>query len=296
MSGVIPWFRLEGLWIPLPTSTIEIGGLRFEPPSGFAIQPFGLLVATGVMVGVLLAKRRAQAQGIHPEAVAGAGGYVLLSAFIFAHWVEILAYRPEVLLSDPFCMLRIWEGLSSFGGFIGSVLGLLCYARRFSVDARVVGDPIAWAFPFGWFFGRLGCFVVHDHPGRPTDFFLGVRNYEVGSPPYVTRHDLGLYEAFWALGASILFAWLVLQKRPIGFFLALLPLIYAPVRFFLDFLRATDVPGADPRYFGLTPAQYGAVALELSGVLLWRSVHRNPPSIPAFLVIPPPSESPQARA
>jgi prolipoprotein diacylglyceryltransferase len=32
--------------------------------------------------------------------------------------------------------------------------------------------------------------------------------------------------------------------------------IYGVVRFGLDFLRATDLPSADPRYFGLTPAQF----------------------------------------
>jgi phosphatidylglycerol:prolipoprotein diacylglycerol transferase len=39
-------------------------------------------------------------------------------------------------------------------------------------------------------------------------------------------------------------------------------------RLLLDFLRATDVPYADARYFGLTPAQYAAFALVAYGV--WR--------------------------
>ena len=48
--------------------------------------------------------------------------------------------------------------------------------------------------------------------------------------------------------------------------------IYAPVRFLLDFLRIEDV-----RYFHFTPGQYSAVAFLLLGVvILWRIAGRSP--------------------
>ncbi|WP_437593604.1 hypothetical protein [Sorangium sp. So ce1000] len=48
--------------------------------------------------------------------------------------------------------------------------------------------------------------------------------------------------------------------------------LYAPVRFLLDFLRIVDV-----RYAGLTPGQYGAIALFIAGlVLLIRSTRVQP--------------------
>ena len=36
--------------------------------------------------------------------------------------------------------------------------------------------------------------------------------------------------------------------------------MYAPARFGLDFLRATDVARPDQRYAGLTPAQWACLA------------------------------------
>ena len=59
----------------------------------------------------------------------------------------------------------------------------------------------------------------------------------------------------------------------------------SPVRFALDFLRATDLPGADPRYFGLTPAQYGSVACFGAGVALsvWTWRHRKGLHAPAAI-------------
>jgi phosphatidylglycerol:prolipoprotein diacylglycerol transferase len=57
----------------------------------------------------------------------------------------------------------------------------------------------------------------------------------------------------------------------------LLAVLYAPVRFLLDFLRFEDV-----RYFHLTPGQYGAATLLVVGVLiLWRvpAVQAAPPAL-----------------
>jgi phosphatidylglycerol:prolipoprotein diacylglycerol transferase len=51
--------------------------------------------------------------------------------------------------------------------------------------------------------------------------------------------------------------------------------LYAPVRFLLDFLRYVDV-----RYFDFTPGQYGAAALLVVGVLiLWRVPAQAQPTI-----------------
>ena len=55
-----------------------------------------------------------------------------------------------------------------------------------------------------------------------------------------------------------------------GFYCVLLPLVYAPVRFFLDFLRATPLEGGDVRYAGLTPAQWSSIAMVCVGLAVWR--------------------------
>ncbi|MFO0710333.1 MAG: prolipoprotein diacylglyceryl transferase family protein [Sandaracinus sp.] len=295
MSGLIPWFRLEAIPIPLPEH-LELFGFRASFPQDWSIQPFGLLVATGVMLGASLAERRAKAVGVHPNAVASCVAHVLIGGFVIGHVFDALAYHPDVVREDPLFLLKVWDGLSSFGGFLGAVLGLMLYLQRFGADARVVGDPIAWAFPLGWMFGRTGCFVVHDHPGAPTDFFLGVRDYQVGPPPYVTRHDMGLYEILWSAAVMGLFVYLAKTPRKRGFYLGLLPILYAPIRFGLDFLRATDLEYGDARYFGLTPGHYSAIVLLAAGVLFLRWVQSSPePEVPESIRYVPEDEE-RARA
>ena len=154
----------------------------------------------------------------------------------------------------------MWESLSSFGGFLGGTIGALYFLRRHAAPGSVwkYVDSFAYAFPFAWVLGRMGCFVAFDHPGRPTEFMLG-QAYKDG----IVRHNLGLEEAIYTLFIAALFHLLGRRPRFPGFFLGLFMLLYAPFRFGVDFLRIVDV-----RYGGLTPAQYGTIALALGGAAI----------------------------
>jgi len=191
--------------------------------------------------------------------------------FVIGHVVHVVAYNPHQLETDGImALLRVWAGFSSTGGFIGAVLGSVVFFRFVRKrDYWVHADTIMYGFPFAWVFGRLGCFTAHDHIGRASDFFLAVQF------PGGSRHDLGLYEAIWTAGiAALFYAWRNKPVRP-GFFLGLFCATYAPIRFLMDFLRNTDLEGADIRWAGLTFAQYVMIVLMVVGVTL---VRRN--SIP----------------
>jgi phosphatidylglycerol:prolipoprotein diacylglycerol transferase len=98
-----------------------------------------------------------------------------------------------------------------------------------------------------------------------------VSDYRFGAPPFAARHDLGLYEMMYAAAIIALFIWLERRtRRPVGFYCVLLPLVYAPVRFFLDFLRATPLEGGDVRYAGLTPAQWSSILMVCIGIAVWQ--------------------------
>ena len=86
-----------------------------------------------------------------------------------------------------------------------------------------------------------------------------------GFPPDAVcgRYDLGLIEMVLTipLAAACIWLWRRRPKRASGFYIGLTLTAYAPVRFGLDFLRVD--PGqrvfhgaTDPRYWGLTPAQW----------------------------------------
>ena len=190
--------------------------------------------------------------------------WTLLGGFVFAHFFDVVAYRPAEFFKTPWMLVdprRGWS-LSSFGGFFGGVLIGAFWARKRRLPFLPYMDAMVYGVAPAWAIGRLGCFVTHDHIGKRTGFFLAV------AFPDGPRHDLGLDEALFAAVLAVCFRLLYRRNPPAGTYPALACLCYGPVRFFLDSLRATDVPYADPRYLGLTPGQYGSVALTCIGLLL----------------------------
>ncbi len=264
----IPWFRAEAWNIPLPVDLPLIGDT-------IPIQPFGVLVATGVLTAARVAEWFARKRGFEPAVAADLVTHIVVVSFICAYVLNGIFYHPDTLseiLASPRLFFSRWLGLSSYGGFVGTILGIYIWKVRRKLPVMPIADAAAFCFPFGWFFGRMGCFVVHDHPGRETDFFLAVADYQVGSPPWVPRHDLGLYEVFWSAAVVALFLVLFRKKRKAGVYVALLPLLYAPIRFFLDYLRADPSEGGDLRYGNLTPGQYASIGFTLLSLALLRYV------------------------
>jgi phosphatidylglycerol:prolipoprotein diacylglycerol transferase len=242
---VIPYFELREITLP----------------GGIPIASFGTLVALGVFAGVLFAESRARALGLPAATLHGAIGWVLVPGFALAHLVALL---PHLARGDDLSLgvlLQFWNGMSSFGGIAGALLGLWLCFRRDPGGLLAVVEILAPAFVLGWVFGRLGCTLVHDHLGRLSGFPLAIQF------PGGARHDLGFYELLYTL-LVLLPAVIVLVRRPRppGTIIAWLALLYAPARFLGDFLRNTDLPGADPRFFGLTLAQYCCIALAGVGI------------------------------
>jgi phosphatidylglycerol:prolipoprotein diacylglycerol transferase len=197
--------------------------------------------------------------------------------------LDAIFYHPDAVIRDPLYLLKLWDGLSSYGGFSGAILGALAWKYTRRERALPYVDMVASAFPLAWVFGRAGCSVAHDHPGRISNAWIAVR-YPSGSA-FVGRFDLGLYEMLLTIPLAVAFAILWKRKvRPYGFFTGMMCTAYAPVRFFLDFLRAPDdggVAGADPRYAGLTPAQWASFGLLAIGVYFLRLAKRpeNQPAV-----------------
>ncbi len=259
---------------------IDIGPWEIGP---FTIHAFGVLVGLAIITGVHMSQRDADKRGLNPVIMSEAQIWAIVVGFIMAHWVSVIFYFPERVRQDPLELLRIWKGISSFGGFIGGVTGLVVYLKLVKkVDPWPYIDSIGYGFAFAWILGRMGCTTAHDHPGRMTEFAFSVSYpYNLhGAPqfqdaavnhalPWVQRYDLGLYELIFAV---VLVTVLVITnrkaKRYAGYNVTVLALMYAPVRFFFDYLRIVD-----KTYDGLTPGQY--LALGIFALGLWMAISRR---------------------
>ena len=270
------------------------------PSGAFSIKPFGTLVAIGVYLGSFLATRQGKRLGLDERVLTSFIAWIVGIGFLGGHMLDVIFYYPGQILRDPLSLFRIWEGLSSFGGFTGAIIGGFLWKWRYKSPILPYTDVIVSAFPAAWVFGRSGCSVAHDHPGLASNAWFAVQ-YPGGG-----RFDLGLYEMLLTIPLALAFLWLRRKPRPWGFYVGAIAIAYAPVRFALDFLRVDAsigdngggglVAAVDPRYAGLTPAQWACFALLTVGVYFFvRTLHAagNPA---AFAVPRPPRELARRRA
>ncbi len=249
----------------------EIPPLKLGP---IELHSFGAFVALGFIVGSSVATWRAKKVGQNPQVMHDLALLCIIFGMLGAHLFDVFASRPHVILKDPWEIFRVWSGISSYGGFIGAGVAIWVYFKKKKIPFLPYADTLMYGMGPGWVFGRMGCCSVHDHPGRLTDFFLALKY--PGGP----RHDLGCYEVLLTLGLTLMIFWMgrkndLKHPRP-GTIYAVTLMAYSMPRFFMDFLRATDLARIDPRYFGLTPSQYASIVVFSIGVWVLMGIRKRP--------------------
>ncbi len=277
--AAIPYdlFTFGPFEVPLLTDLVQSA---FNAP--LKIHSFGLFVAIGLLLTFTLSARKGEEKlGIDGEAVQNFGIYLIAIGWMFAHFFNVLFYEPHKVLEDPLELFKFWGSISSYGGLFGGIIAAWIWRlRNKEEDFLMWCDLGAWGLTFAWMFGRIGCASVHDHPGAETTFALAIS----GWPDGTIRHDLGLYEAIWWVVICATVLYLDRKPRPRGFYLALVPTMYAPARFTLDFLRVGPDQGGDLRYLmdvlpgnGWTPAQFFSIGIFITGLYFWNRIRHEDP-------------------
>jgi phosphatidylglycerol:prolipoprotein diacylglycerol transferase len=257
---------------------------------------FGILVAIGVLIGIWLARRRAPFMGIDPDQLESFINWMLLCGFVLSHVLDTIFYHPDELVARPWSIFMIWEGLSSFGGLFGAAIGIFLWKRFRGKGAPIMpyADLILSVYPVAWIFGRMGCAVVHDHKGMAA----AAPSLLTVAFPDGPHYDLGMLEMLYTIFIAAVCASLWRKKLPTGTYVGLTCVLYAPVRFMLDFLRVSEGPTGDPRYFGLTPGQWACVGVFIFGLYVLIRALRGGFPAPEPIAAPAPVSSgkPRARA
>ncbi len=247
---MIPWFESQ---------VFHIGPIPF--------QTWGTLVALGFILGVWLSAKRTARRGFDKKMVWEWAFWFLLFGFIGARLFHVLFYDPSYYLNHPLDVIDPRrQGFAIFGSFIAGALVVLWMVYRKRIKFLAFADAIIWGLPWGVFIGRLGCFLIHDHPGTISTFFLAV-----SYPDGIGRHDLGLYLSLSGLAMGLIFLLLDRKPRSVGTFLAAYMIMEGLTRLWLDFYRL-----ADARYFSLTPAQWFSFVLIAGGIWLFSKIRKKP--------------------
>lgn len=237
------------------------------------VQVWGTCVALGIIVGTWAASWYGEKRfSIQQAVIFDVAFWMTLSALIGARVWYVFFEWPGGFLRAGWNAFAVWNGGMSFSGsFIFGAAAFLLYVHLKKLSLSEMAATIAFGLPFGIALGRLGCFLIYDHPGSPTHFFLG-EQYIDG----VVRHNNGLYLALASILNALLFFFLARHKKNVSAYLfpSLFLIWYGVSRLFLDIFRATDLPNSDARWYSLTTAQYVGILLIVIGFGVWYA-HRH---------------------
>lgn len=160
-----------------------------------SLYTYGLFVALGFLVGMMLAQREARRLGRDPNKILDVGFYLLIAALVGARLFYVLV-NPNIFLEDPFEVVRIWNGgLVFYGGFIGALLAAIICVRRKGLSFWQTADIFTPSLSIGHVLGRIGCFFAGCCYGRSCELPWAVTftHPESLAPHGISLHPTQLY-------------------------------------------------------------------------------------------------------
>lgn len=253
----------------------------------FPLHTYGVFLALAFLGAIMVTVRLASRDGLPRERIYDLCLWMLLASLIGSKALMFFTepeYRgnPLALLSLDF--LR--SGGVFYGGLIGAVVVGYFLMRRYKLPWWKTADACAPGIALGNVLGRQGCFSAGCCWGKPTTMPWGVKFTELGHeitgvPTGVYLHPTQLYESFAMLIVFFFLLWLHRHRRFSGQVILAYALIYAAVRFVIEFFR--DDPRGDilglTTLTGLSTSQLIGIVVGVAALVLLIKRWRNAEAI-----------------
>lgn len=175
-------------------------------PIAFQLGPFpvhwyGIILATAMLVGTVLAARDAKRRGLDPDHLYNLALFMIPGAIICAR-IYYVIFNWHYYSANPLEIPAIWHGgLAIHGAILGGLLVGYLYARQSKLKFWLLADIVAPSLVLGQAIGRWGNYVNQEAYGTPTN--LPWAMYIAGE----YRHPTFLYESIWNLGVFLVLLW-----------------------------------------------------------------------------------------
>ena len=166
--------------------------------------------------------------------------YIIISMLIGGRFGYILFYNFGYYISNPFDIVKIWEGGMSFhGAVVGIILGTYWFSIKKNISTFFLLDIVSFVAPIGIFFGRIANFINGELVGKTTDVFWGVIFPNIDDK---IRHPSQLYEAFFEGIVLFIIMNLILFRKNYrtGACSYMFLIFYGIFRIFSEFFREAD--------------------------------------------------------
>ncbi len=214
-----------------------------------SLPTYGFLMAIAFLVGLWVAARQAQRDGVDTQKITDLGIYTLLGGLVGAR-LMLLAVEWRYFSEHP---KDLWSLVTSggvfYGGFFGALPVAWWYVRRHHLPYWRTADILAPGVVIGQAIGRVGCFMAGCCFGMPAKVpwaatFTSVdAQRTVGTPLDVPLHPAQLYESLACLLIFAILLWMAPRKRFHGQIVSGYVILYAVARFVVEFFRGDEIRG-----------------------------------------------------
>ena len=156
---------------------INLFGFSFNP----VINSYGFMLMTAFYSCYYFLSKDLKRLNYKPSL---AGDIIFAAAVggIVGSRIYFLLENFDQFIQDPFGMLFSGGGLVFLGGLIGGLLAVTYVIRKNDLEWLLVADLVAPLLILGYAIGRVGCLLVGDDYGLPTNVPWGIA-FPNGIPP-----------------------------------------------------------------------------------------------------------------
>lgn len=138
----------------------------------FTVHTYGVMIAIGVILCVLMGYYRAKRYEMKAESVLDLAILCVVMGFLGAKvFFVILSWKQ--FLADPLSVLGS-SGFVVYGGIIFGVVSALIYCKIKDIRFFTYFDLLAPSVALAQAFGRLGCFFAGCCYGKETSLPIGI--------------------------------------------------------------------------------------------------------------------------
>ena len=233
-----------------------------DVPQGFYIGNFfiafyGVIIAVGILAGILMAVHTAKRTGFDTEIIWDFAIYAVIFSVIGAR-IYYVVFEWEHYKDN---LLQIFNtrqgGLAIYGAVIGAFITLFVYSRIKKVKPFEIGDAGVMGLVLGQVIGRWGNFINREVFGEYTDNLVamrlpieavrsrdiseGLRAHIGEGTNYIQVHPTFLYESVLNL-CLLIFMYMYIKRRKFYGEICLLYLGgYGIIRFFIEGIRTDQL-------------------------------------------------------
>ncbi len=233
---------------------------------GIAIQWYGILIASGVLIGGIIGLKAAKRKGVEEDTILDLLIFAVPAAIIGARLYYVI-FAWDLYRDNPMEIFNTRNGgMAIHGAVIAAIIVASIFCKIRKEKFWVIADIAAPSLILGQAIGRWGNYINQEAYGRPTDLPWGIMI------DGVKVHPTFLYESIWNFLVFGFLLWFSRNKsKTDGEVFLLYVILYSFIRIFIEGLRTDSLMLGPIRVAQLV----SILGIGLAGFILYRKKHTS---------------------